>query len=51
VTAELSAGGTGTAVRHAEQYAFLAVTGNGDGDVAHLKGVVPASSSTACSRR
>lgn len=38
VTVELSASGTGTAVRHAEQYAFLAVTGNGDDDVAHLKG-------------
>ena len=38
VTVELSASGTGTAVRHAEQYAFLAVTGNGDDDVAHLRG-------------
>lgn len=38
VTVELSASGTGTAVRHAEQYAFLAVTGNGDNDVAHLRG-------------
>jgi hypothetical protein len=38
VTVELAASGTGTAVRHAEQYAFLAVAGNGDNDVAHLKG-------------
>jgi uncharacterized protein YndB with AHSA1/START domain len=38
VTVEFSASGTGTVVRHAEQYAFLAVTGNGDDDVAHLKG-------------
>jgi uncharacterized protein YndB with AHSA1/START domain len=38
VTVELSASGTGTAVRHAEQYVFLAVTGSGDDDVAHLKG-------------
>lgn len=38
VTVELSASGTGTAVRHVEQYAFLAVTGNGDDDVAHLRG-------------
>jgi hypothetical protein len=38
VTVELSADGAGTVVRHAEQYAFLAVTGNGDGDVARLKG-------------
>jgi uncharacterized protein YndB with AHSA1/START domain len=38
VTVELSASGTGTTVRHAEQYAFLAVTGDGGDDVAHLKG-------------
>jgi len=38
VTVEFSASGTGTAVRHTEQYVFLAVTGDGDDDVAHLKG-------------
>jgi uncharacterized protein YndB with AHSA1/START domain len=38
VTVELSPSGAGTAVRHTEQYAFLAVTGNGGDDVAHLRG-------------
>jgi uncharacterized protein YndB with AHSA1/START domain len=38
VTVEFSPSGTGTAVRHTEQYAFLAVTGDGGDDVAHLKG-------------
>jgi uncharacterized protein YndB with AHSA1/START domain len=38
VTVEFSASDAGTAVRHTEQYAFLAVTGDGDDDVAHLKG-------------
>jgi hypothetical protein len=37
VRVKLRASGTGTAVRHAGQYAFLAVAGSGDDDVAHLK--------------
>jgi len=38
VTVELLGQGDGTLLRHIEQYAFLAVTGDGRDDVAHLKG-------------
>ncbi len=38
VTVELSADAGGTRLRHTEQYAFLAATGTGKDDVAHLKG-------------
>lgn len=38
VTIELFGGADGTLLRHTEQYAFLAVTGAGDDDVAHLRG-------------
>jgi uncharacterized protein YndB with AHSA1/START domain len=40
VTVELSArdGGAGTWLRHTEQYVFLAYSGDGAGDVAHLAG-------------
>jgi uncharacterized protein YndB with AHSA1/START domain len=39
VTIELSPrDGSGTHLRHTEQYAFLVVTGDGTQDIAHLKG-------------
>jgi uncharacterized protein YndB with AHSA1/START domain len=40
VTVELSAApsGDGTRLRHTEQYAYLAYTGDGAQDIAHLKG-------------
>jgi len=42
VTVELSplADGTGTLLRHTEQYAYLAYAGDGAQDVAHLKGSI-----------
>ena len=38
VTIELLARDSGTRLRHTEQYAFLAYTGDGRHDTAHLKG-------------
>ena len=38
MTVEFAPSGPGTAIRHTEQYAFLAVAGSGDDDAAHLKG-------------
>jgi uncharacterized protein YndB with AHSA1/START domain len=38
VTVELAGTGAGTRLTHTEQYAYLAYTGEGEHDVAHLKG-------------
>ncbi|SEG69589.1 Uncharacterized conserved protein YndB, AHSA1/START domain [Saccharopolyspora kobensis] len=41
LTLEFAATTTGTLLTHTEQYAFLAWTGDGADDVAHLKGSIP----------
>lgn len=38
VTIELAAADGGTRLRHTEQYAFVAYSGDGSGDTAHLRG-------------